>query len=71
MDAAELRKVAKRFRRAIVNEHGLPYLLLVADELFRGEVLEEKAFAVYAARRHDRAVWPQPSSSSSKAGSTA
>ena len=43
---AELRKVAKRFRRAILNEHGLPYLLLVADQLFRGEVLEEKAFAV-------------------------
>jgi DNA alkylation repair enzyme len=43
---AELRKVAKRFRRAIVDEHGLPYLLQVADQLFRGEVLEEKAFAV-------------------------
>ena len=43
---AELRKVAKRFRRAILNEHGLPYLLQVADQLFRGEVLEEKAFAV-------------------------
>jgi 3-methyladenine DNA glycosylase AlkD len=44
--AAELRKVAKRFRRAILAEHGLPYLLLVADQLFRGEILEEKAFAV-------------------------
>src|ERR1035438_6934751 len=44
--AAELRKVAKRFRRAILAESGLPYLLLVADQLFRGEVLEEKAFAV-------------------------
>jgi 3-methyladenine DNA glycosylase AlkD len=43
---AELRKVAKRFRRAIMAEHGLPYLLLVADQLFRGEILEEKAFAV-------------------------
>jgi 3-methyladenine DNA glycosylase AlkD len=43
---AELRKVAKRFRRAILAEHGLPYLLQVADQLFRGEVLEEKAFAV-------------------------
>ncbi len=43
---AELRKVAKRFRRAILAEHGLPYLLLVADQLFRGEMLEEKAFAV-------------------------
>ena len=43
---AELREVAKRFRRAIHAEHGLPYLLQVADQLFRGEVLEEKAFAV-------------------------
>ena len=43
---AELRKVAKRFRRAIVAENGLPYLLLVADQLFAGEVLEEKNLAV-------------------------
>jgi len=43
---AELRKVARRFRRAILAEHGLPYLLQVADQLFRGEVLEEKNFAV-------------------------
>ena len=43
---AELRKVARRFRRAILAEHGLPYLLLVADQLFRGEILEEKNFAV-------------------------
>lgn len=42
----ELRKVARRFRRAILAEHGLPYLLLVADQLFTGEVLEEKNFAV-------------------------
>ena len=43
---AELRKVAKRFRRAILAEHGLPYLLQVSDQLFRGEMMEEKAFAV-------------------------
>jgi 3-methyladenine DNA glycosylase AlkD len=43
---AELRKVARRFRRAIVAEQGLPYLLLVADQLFAGEVLEEKNIAV-------------------------
>ena len=43
---AELRKVAKRFRRTILAEHGLPYLLQVADQLFAGDVLEEKAFAV-------------------------
>ncbi len=43
---AELRKVAKRFRRTIVAEFGVEYLLRVADELFAGEVLEEKIFAV-------------------------
>jgi 3-methyladenine DNA glycosylase AlkD len=43
---AELRKVAKRFRRAVLAEHGLPYLLQVADQLFSGEVLDEKNFAV-------------------------
>ncbi len=43
---AELRKVAKHFRRAIIAEHGVPYLLKVADQLFAGEILEEKAFAV-------------------------
>jgi 3-methyladenine DNA glycosylase AlkD len=43
---AELRKVAKRFRRAILAENGMHYLLLVADELFTGEILDEKNFAV-------------------------
>jgi len=43
---AELRKVAKRFRRTILNEYGPAYLISVADELFTGEVLEEKNFAV-------------------------
>ena len=43
---AELRKVAKRFRRTILNEYGLPYLLQVADQLFAGEILDEKNFAV-------------------------
>jgi len=42
----ELRKVAVRFRRAILAEHGLGYLLQVADQLFSGKVLEEKIFAV-------------------------
>jgi 3-methyladenine DNA glycosylase AlkD len=42
----ELRKLAVRFRRTILAEHGLPYLLQVADQLFRGEVLEAKNFAV-------------------------
>jgi 3-methyladenine DNA glycosylase AlkD len=43
---AELRKVAVRFRRTILAESDLPYLLDVADRLFRGGVLEEKVFAV-------------------------
>lgn len=43
---AELRSVAKRFRRTILAEQGLPFLIQVSDQLFRGEILEEKAFAV-------------------------
>jgi 3-methyladenine DNA glycosylase AlkD len=43
---AELRKVALRFRRTIVAEYGQDYLVQVADQLFRGEMMEEKAFAV-------------------------
>ena len=42
----EMRKVAARFRRAIVKELGWPFLVQVADNLFRGRVLEEKVFAV-------------------------
>ena len=42
----ELRKVAVRFRRTILAEHDIPYLLQIADQLFRGKVLEEKVFAV-------------------------
>src|SRR5262249_6046622 len=34
-------------RRAILQEHGLDFLLEVADQLFTGEVLEEHNFAVY------------------------
>jgi 3-methyladenine DNA glycosylase AlkD len=43
---AELRKVAVRFRRIILAENDLAYVLQVADRLFRGKVLEEKIFAV-------------------------
>lgn len=42
----ELRKVAVRFRRTILKELGLPFLLQVADKLFTGRCLEEKVFAV-------------------------
>src|SRR5215469_14310058 len=42
----ELRKVATRFRRTIVKERGVRFLVQVADRLFRGRILEEKVFAV-------------------------
>jgi 3-methyladenine DNA glycosylase AlkD len=44
---AELRKLARRFTKVLKNEAGLPYLVEVADLLFRGEVLEEKLLAVF------------------------
>ncbi len=44
---AELRKVAVRFRRTILREQGMPFLIAVADELFTGRILEEKVFAVF------------------------
>lgn len=44
---AALRRAAIRFRRTILNEQGLPFLLQVADNLFSGRVLEEKIFAVF------------------------
>ena len=43
---AELRKVAVRLRRAILHEQGFDFLVQVADQLFDGEVLEEKNIAV-------------------------
>lgn len=43
---AELRKVAVRFRRTIIREQDLDFLVKVADDLFSGDVLEEKVFAV-------------------------
>jgi len=44
---AELRKFAVRFRRSIVRERGMDFLLKVADDLFSGQVLEEKIMAVF------------------------
>ena len=43
---AELRKVAVRFRRTIKTERGTDFLIKVANDLFRGKVLEEKVFAI-------------------------
>jgi DNA alkylation repair enzyme len=44
---AELRKVAVRFRRSIARERGMGFVVQVADQLFSGQILEEKAFAVF------------------------
>ncbi len=44
---AELRKVAVRVRRAVLRDGTVPFLIEVADRLFRGRVLEEKGFAVF------------------------
>lgn len=46
----ELRRVAVRFRRILLNDRGQDFLLAVADKLFRGRVLEEKVFAVILLR---------------------
>lgn len=43
---ADLRKAAARMRRAILAYAEPDYLLRVADKLFRGRMLEEKAMAV-------------------------
>jgi 3-methyladenine DNA glycosylase AlkD len=43
---ANLRRTARRLRRGIKNDHGLNFLLQIADQLFSGPVLEEKIFAV-------------------------
>ena len=44
---AELRKFAVRFRRSIARERGMEFLVQVADNLFSGQILEEKAMAVF------------------------
>lgn len=43
----ELRKVAVRFRKSIVREQGMDFLVQVADGLFSGRMLEEKVFGVF------------------------
>ena len=42
----DLRRAMRQCRRAIIREHGLDFLVRVADRLFSGRVLEEKAAAV-------------------------
>jgi 3-methyladenine DNA glycosylase AlkD len=51
---AELRRAAIRFRREVRNEHGLDFLVRVADQLFSGSVLEEKVAAVFLLEKLER-----------------
>jgi 3-methyladenine DNA glycosylase AlkD len=44
---APLRKAAVLTRRRILRENSLAFLMKVADELFAGDILEEKVFAVF------------------------
>jgi 3-methyladenine DNA glycosylase AlkD len=50
---ADLRRAAVRFRRDVQKEHGLDFLIEVADHLFSGSVLEEKAAAVFLLEKLD------------------
>lgn len=43
---ADLRRLSRKYRRALAEEHGLDFVVRVADRLFTGRVLEEKVFAV-------------------------
>lgn len=51
--AADLRRAALRFRREVTKEHGLDFLVEVADRLFSGSVLEEKIAAVFLLEKLD------------------
>src|ERR1700686_3668161 len=44
---AALRKTAVQFLRSISSEHGINFVIQVADDLFSGRNLEEKVFAVF------------------------
>lgn len=50
---ADLRRAAIRFRREVRKEHGLTFLIDLADELFSGPVLEEKVVAVFLLEKLD------------------
>ena len=43
---AEIRQLARRFAKVLRHDAGLDYLVQVADNLFHGDVLEEKILAV-------------------------
>jgi 3-methyladenine DNA glycosylase AlkD len=50
---ADLRRAAVRSRREVRKEHGLDFLIEVADRLFSGFVLEEKIAAVFLLEKLD------------------
>ena len=50
---ADLRRAAVRFRREVRKEHGLDFLVEVANQLFSGSVLEEKVVAVFLLEKLD------------------
>jgi 3-methyladenine DNA glycosylase AlkD len=50
---ADLRRAAVRFRREVREQHGLDFLVEVADHLFSGPVLDEKIAAVFLLEKLD------------------
>jgi 3-methyladenine DNA glycosylase AlkD len=50
---ADLRRASVRFRRQIQKDHGLNFLVEVADQLFLGSVLEEKIAAIFLLEKLD------------------
>lgn len=50
---ADLRRAIRQCRRDILREHGLDFLVAVADQLFTGLVLEEKIAAVFLLEKLD------------------
>ena len=51
---AALRKAAGQFRRSVVRERGVDFVVQVADQLFSGRNLEEKVFAVFLLERQTK-----------------
>jgi 3-methyladenine DNA glycosylase AlkD len=52
----DLRRLARRFRRTLIQERGIDFLVQVADQLFRGHILDEKNFAVLLLEKNPAAL---------------
>jgi 3-methyladenine DNA glycosylase AlkD len=50
---ADLRRATVRFRRELRKERGLDFVVEIADQLFSGQVLEEKVAAIFLLERLD------------------